>query len=354
MIWQNHCRCVARRQKKGSTMKRLHHVIALAVVFTCALESCSADAGAVAESDAGADAESDAGVDAESDAGADAGAEFPVLFIDTDMGLDDARVIVSLPMQSTFRVVGITTVEGAAGAAKGADNALRLLAALGVDSIPVAVGSTVTLAGEEIPAPPWRVMAEGLGGMDLDAATRAVEDEGGVAFERRVLRESATMVHMLVIGPATNLALALAEEPELADKIASVYLLGDFSACSGYNCTTDQDAGAAIRESGVSIYMLMPAETNQIPFDADFLASVQALDGPAAVLIAGFMAGHSSGVMKLWDDAVLASMLDADVITYGAVSGALRASDAIDVEAVEAMLLGLWDTPSPVMPSGYD
>jgi hypothetical protein len=48
------------------------------------------------------------------DAGTDGGGSpaSPWLLVDADMGLDDARVVLALPMQGTFHVAGVVTVEG--------------------------------------------------------------------------------------------------------------------------------------------------------------------------------------------------------------------------------------------------
>lgn len=273
----------------------------------------------------------------------------PALLIDTDMGLDDARVVVSIPMQSKYHVAGIVTVEGTAGAAKGADNALRLLGALGIDTIPVAVGSTKTAAGASVPAPSWRPMAEGLGGLTLPAAARQPEAVDGVTFERDLLRNASHSIDVLSIGPVSNLALVLTQEPELSNKIHAVYLLGDYGECVGYNCTTDKGGAKTLLDSGIPTYMLLAAQTATAPFDAAFLASVKTLTGPAAELVTGFMSSHADGNMKLWDDGVLATMLDAKVATY-AGSGGTQKSTALEVETLHALLLGLWDTPTPAMP----
>ena len=88
--------------------------------------------------------------------------------------------------------------------------------------------------------------------------------------------------------------------------------------------------------------MVTPEITDQLPFDADLLAQIQAIDAPAAALIAGFMAGHATGSMKLWDDGVLASMLDEDVISYGDPGDDIHPSDDVDPTGLEALLLDLW------------
>jgi len=271
------------------------------------------------------------------------------LLIDTDMGLDDARVIVSLPMQDRFHIVGVVTVEGSAGAAKGADNVLRLLEALGVRSVPVVVGATQAINGP-IPTPAWRAMCEGLGGVTLPAAQRAPESTDAVAFISERLRASKEPVRILAIGPLANLALVLTADATLAQKIHSVSLLGDFLACTGYNCSTDVDAAKVVFDSGIPISMVVPSATDKAPFNATFLGQVQALTGPAAKLVARFMAGHSDGSMKLWDDSVLAGLLDPTVLTSQTVKAGTTKAVDLDVTKLHTLLLALWGASSPVMP----
>jgi purine nucleosidase len=271
------------------------------------------------------------------------------LLCDVDMGLDDARVIVSLPMQDRFRVLGVVTVEGSSGAKKGADNALRLLAALGVDTVPVAIGATEALKGA-IAAPAWRSMCEGLGGLSLSAAKRKPETATGAAFIVEALKKSAQPVRILAIGPLTNVALALASDSSIAKKIHSISVLGDFLTCTSYNCSTDEDAAKAVFASGVPISMVLSSAATQAPFDATFLAKVQALKGTPGKLVSQFMASHADGYMKLWDDAVLAGLLDSSILTTQTVKTGLTEATDLDASKLETLLLTLWNRTAPVMP----
>lgn len=263
------------------------------------------------------------------------------LLLDVDMGLDDARVVLALPGQDTFQVLGIVTVEGSAGAAKGADNALRLLAALGVHDIPVAVGESKAIKGP-IPTPAWRSMAEGLGGLNLPAAQRKVETAAGKDFIVKALRQSAQPVTMLAIGPLTNLARALDQDATLAKKIRALYLLGDFVGCTSYNCTTDLEAAKRVFAHKVPTVMVLSSAAASAPFDQAFLAKVQALGSPAGKLVATMMAGHSSGVMKLWDDAALGTALDEKLGTFTTQDATTRQVVSLDVPGLHKLLLSLW------------
>lgn len=265
----------------------------------------------------------------------------PPLLLDVDMGLDDARVILALPQQETFRIAGIVTVEGSAGAVKGADNALRLLAALGVHSIPVAVGAKAGVKGP-IAAPSWRTMAESLGGLSLKPAQRKVEQSTGQAFLAGVLGQSKQPVRVLALGPLTNLALALKADPSLAKKIHTLYLLGDFQGCTSYNCATDLEAAKQVFSYKIPTVAVGRGATDKAPFDAAFLAKVKALQKPAADLVAQMMASHSSGTMKLWDDATLACALDGKLFTLKTLSAASKEAIDMDLPGLHKLLLALW------------
>jgi len=272
---------------------------------------------------------------------ADTSPSKPPLLLDVDMGLDDARVILALPGQQTFEVKGIVTVEGSAGAAKGADNALRLLAAVGVDTIPVAVGADKAILGPISP-PSWRSMAESLGELSLAAPQRAVEPESGADFIAKVLQDSPQPVRIVAIGPLTNLALVLDKDPSLAKQIHSLYLLGDFQGCTSYNCSTDLAAAKKVFALKLPTVVVGSSATDKVPFDAAFLSSVQALGSPAGKLVAAMMANHSSGEMKLWDDSVLATALDEQLVTLKKLDAATQEVVDIEVLKLHTLLLSLW------------
>jgi inosine-uridine nucleoside N-ribohydrolase len=266
------------------------------------------------------------------------------LLVDLDMGLDDARVLIGLALQESFELLAVTTVEGSADAEVGARNALALLEAMGSTSVPVAVGARQALSGP-VAAPPWRSLSERLGGLSLPTPSRTSEARGGEALLAETLRSAREPVTVLALGPLTNIARILLGDPGVAAKIRSIHVLGDLVRCESYNCTTDRPAAAAVLASGVPIDMVVHSATDRLPFDARFLARVSRLEGKAARLVASSMKTHAGGEMKLWDDAVLAGLLDGGLLRYEEVRLPVRRATDLDAERLRGFLLDLWAGP---------
>lgn len=258
------------------------------------------------------------------------------------MGLDDARVLLALTRQRRYRLEAVITVEGSASARRGAENALRLLAAAGAHQVPVAVGAEQMLSGP-LPAPPWRALTESLGGLQLPPARRRLEPGSGIELLRQRLRTSPGQLHCLALGPVTNLALALRAEPSLRGRLAAIHLLGDFLTCQGYNCRADAQAAGLLRRSGVPLYMVLGSATDPAPFDRPLLERVRRLRGPLARLIATFMARHASPELKLWDDAVLGGLLEPGLLRYERVAPGIHQARWLDTARLQDFLLDLWN-----------
>jgi inosine-uridine nucleoside N-ribohydrolase len=271
------------------------------------------------------------------------------LLLDTDMGLDDARVVLSLPMQSCYQLSGVVTVAGAASASSGAVNALKLLAALGIDTVAVASGSETRLDGSTIPAPAWRTMAESLGGLQLPPANRAPEAVSGNEFIRTLLNNTTRPVTILAIGPVTNIARIIKESPELIPTIRAVYVLGDFNQCQEYNCATDPEAAQILVNSNVPLVMLPEAALRRLAFNRVFLQRVEMLSGPVGTMIATMMAQHSNQYSKLWDDTVLVASIVPQLFTFTAINTHTQTITELQAEPIKKQLLTWWNLPRPLM-----
>ena len=116
-----------------------------------------------------------------------------------------------------------------------------------------------------------------------DLSTGRLVDEVGHDFLARKLRQATTPVTVLATGPVSNLAAALATEPELADKIEEVVWMGGALEVTGnvkdyehdgsaeWNVYWDPSAAHTLWQTDVPITLFPLDATNQVNVTTEFL-----------------------------------------------------------------------------------
>jgi hypothetical protein len=131
------------------------------------------------------------------------------LILDTDGGVDDAQALLLL-IAAGRAPDAVTTVFGNVSLDAATENVLATLAVAGA-AIPVHTGAAQPLVQERIDA--RHVHGEdGLGGAPRPARTADIAGSDAVGFLASILSAAAAAadpVDLLMIGPLTNLALAL-------------------------------------------------------------------------------------------------------------------------------------------------
>lgn len=151
------------------------------------------------------------------------------IWLDTDPGVDDAlamALIADLCARQAWQWVGVSTVFGNVPVAQTTDNALRLLTRLGCAAVPVHAGAAGPLAGSPRFAPDVHGV-DGLGGNALHLpAAAAVAHAMPAAAALVAASQAHEELHVIAVGPFTNLALALRQDPAFAQRVASLTVMG--------------------------------------------------------------------------------------------------------------------------------
>ena len=145
--------------------------------------------------------------------------------VDTDTGIDDAMALVWLATHPGVDLVAVGSTHGNCRADQAAANALRVLEACGRGAVPVAVGEPGPLAG----AATFAIHvhgADGLGDAGLPPPVGRPTGESAVEQLLRVGRSEPGAVHLLALGPLTNLAAALAQDGDALSRYRSVVVMG--------------------------------------------------------------------------------------------------------------------------------
>ncbi len=154
-----------------------------------------------------------------------------VLF-DTDPGIDDAMALLMAHAVRDIDLVGVTTTFGNASIDTTTRNALHIADNFGL-SVPVARGAAKPLAFEISSYPDFVHGSDGLGNIGPDAPSLDAINTPAAEFIVEQAAACGGDLHIVAVGPLTNLATALAIDPELPSRIASIVIMGGAIAAAG-------------------------------------------------------------------------------------------------------------------------
>lgn len=185
------------------------------------------------------------------------------IVIDTDPGQDDAvAILLALALPDHFDLPMITAVAGNVPVAQTAINARRIVELAGYPAVPVYAGSAAPLVlpletAEFVCGP------DGLDGANLPPPARPPAEGHAVPALITLLRAAApASITLCMLGPLTNLALALRLAPDIAAGIDQVVLmggamnLGNMTPAAEYNIYADPHAAAVVLGSGLKITLI--------------------------------------------------------------------------------------------------
>ena len=214
------------------------------------------------------------------------------LLIDCDPGHDDAVAI--LVGYRHFELLALTTVAGNSSLENTTRNALAVLELAGIKGVPVAKGAAAPLVGAARNAADGHGKG-GLDGHDLPAPVQQPVPEHAVELIIETARANKGELVLAVIGPATNIALALQKEPRLAGWVQEVTVMGGSAGTGGptpaaeFNAYADPEALAALFGAGWTIRMVGFDITRTVGIGAGRIETLRASGKRTAVAIANLL-----------------------------------------------------------------
>lgn len=218
------------------------------------------------------------------------------LIIDCDPGVDDAVALMLAFGSSAFELLAVTAVGGNVPVAKTARNARILRQIAGREDVPVFMGADRPLRREPAGAGEFHG-AEGLGDMaPFEPDGPCAEGHAADAIIALITERPAKSVAVAVLGPLTNLALALRREPALAERLGPVAVMGgaraeggNITASAEFNIWADPEAAAEVLASGCEVVMFGLDATHQVRATTARIATLEAMATPMAEAAAAMM-----------------------------------------------------------------
>jgi uridine nucleosidase len=188
------------------------------------------------------------------------------IIIDTDPGVDDSMAILFAFRSPEVKIEALTVVFGNGGTAVTTANALRLVELADRPDVPVARGAEKPLL-RPFTGEGWRVHGRnGLGEIEYPPPQGAPDPRRAAQLIVDMVMANPGEITLVPLGPLTNIALAVALEPRIAENVREVVLMGGAANASGN--------ASAVAEANIR----NDPEAARIVFDAPWPVTMVGLD----------------------------------------------------------------------------
>jgi purine nucleosidase len=243
------------------------------------------------------------------------------LIIDTDPGVDDVvALLLAMASPEAINLMAITTVAGNVPLAKTTRNACLAREWARCEDIPVYPGADRPLQRSPLYAEDIHG-SEGLPAFAVHAPSQGALPEHAVDYLVRTLRAAPSgRITLAMLGPQTNLALALRKAPDIAARLRQVVVMGgawfnagNVTPAAEFNLFADPHAAAEVLASGVRLVYVPLDVTHKVLANHSQLAWLRSLGTQAGERVA----------------AILDSYIRADMDRYGLPGGPVHDANVI-------------------------
>jgi len=225
------------------------------------------------------------------------------IFIDTDCGFDDLSAITMFLSLPDVEIIGITSCGGNIGAIAGYDKIYELIK-LTNDSLDNNFKISQILMGEDSKTgkiPAWRSFGEsviwGYCGQPTFEYFPKVSDK-----LPQILKETEEEIYYICLGPFTNLAKILKNNPELTSEIKKVYWYNGSLNLYGFNYEFDTKAADIVFSTDLQIDVISNLDNKSAKYDSEFLSVIKKSENIYTDLIIKNLENAENHNQTLWDE----------------------------------------------------
>src|ERR1700761_7778301 len=182
------------------------------------------------------------------------------ILIDTDTASDDAVALIMALRSPLVSVVAITTVAGNVPVDQGTSNALYTVELCGA-TVPVYTGASAPLS-RPLEDASWFHGQDGLGDHGYRPGRLTAEKTFAVDAIIETIAANPGL-EIITLGPLTNVALALRQQPGLAGNVSRCVVMGGAPCCEGnvtptaeYNFWVDPEAARVVARSQLPLELV--------------------------------------------------------------------------------------------------
>src|SRR5512134_970779 len=213
------------------------------------------------------------------------------ILFDTDPGIDDACAILLALASPELSVEGLSVVHGNCSLEQATANALSVLELANANHIPVARGCEVPLVQPSLLAPETHGDS-GLGYAQLPEPRARPISQHAIDFLIEKILFSPGEITLLAIGPLTNIALAIRQEPRIIEAVKELIIMGgamrhegNTTALAEFNTYADPHAAHIVYHSSIPITLVPLDVTYQCVLTSEDVKRIRTIDAPITKFI---------------------------------------------------------------------
>ncbi len=208
------------------------------------------------------------------------------IIFDTDPGIDDACAILLALASPELTIEGLSVVHGNCSLEQATVNALSILELAGATHIPIAVGCELPLVQPSLLAPETHGDT-GLGYANLPEPGIKPTLQHGIDFLIEKILASPGEITLVAIGPLTNVALAIRQEPRIVEAVKELIIMGgairyegNTTALAEFNTYVDPHAAHIVYHAGIPTTLVPLDVTYQCILTLSDVQRMRQVDSP--------------------------------------------------------------------------
>jgi len=260
----------------------------------------------------------------------------PIIF-DTDFAMpptDDALALMLALQSPELDILGITTVAGNSSLERATSDVLRMLEIAERIDIPVYEGADLPLVhrisdfavsqygswySDALPPEPY-----------VGFAKKKIEGESAAAYIEREVLANPGEITIVALGPLTNIAQAIQNNPDFAAKVKQLFIMGGAVASlsdgagnitpnAEYNFWVDPEAARITLRSGIPIELSPLNVSRKSALTKDWYDKMVAVETPLTNLLKIYLGPRFEAapdrVWLMYDQITVASLIDPSLVT---------------------------------------
>jgi purine nucleosidase len=268
------------------------------------------------------------------------------IIIDCDPGADDAiALFLAIAAATQLNILGVTTVAGNVPLALTQKNARQICELAGRADLSIFAGCPrpllrPLLTAEEVHG------KTGLDGITLSEPQMLLQEQHAVHFLIDTLMNSAEDITLATLGPLTNVAVAIIQQPLICSRIKEIVVmggaigLGNVTPSAEFNLYVDPHAAQVVFTAGIPLTLISLDVTHQAIATPQRLAAIRALNTPISAATIGLLDHYGAFDMKrygtvgpfLHDPCVIAYLLEPELFTCRPA--------AVEIETTSELTMG--------------